>query len=197
MDLSQAAFGLDMRAASRVYFINPVLNPQVQSQAIARVRRISQQRAVSVETLVLKDSIDEVILDRKEHMTQAEHGEAKSILDVAPINNWIKNAKIVPIGPPGERYDAQMVPLATPLSVLGVGFGRSIAPDEGLVKGEVMGSTIPLPRRVATPTPMSGQKRTRDEDTKRVGFAADDDVAETLVSQPARRVRFTADSDEN
>ncbi|KAM4059756.1 SNF2 family helicase [Hirsutella rhossiliensis] len=95
MDLSQAAFGLDMREASRIYFINPVLNPQVEAQAIGRVRRISQQRPVSVETLVLRNSIDEVILERKKHMSQAEHRQVKSILDIRPIYNWIKNARVV------------------------------------------------------------------------------------------------------
>ncbi|KAF4512448.1 hypothetical protein G6O67_001587 [Ophiocordyceps sinensis] len=95
MDLSQAAFGLDMREASRIYFINPVLNPQVEAQAIGRVRRISQQKPVSVETLVLKNSIDEVILERKKHMSQAEHRQAKSILDIQPIYEWIQNARIV------------------------------------------------------------------------------------------------------
>ncbi|KAJ6790380.1 hypothetical protein PWT90_04218 [Aphanocladium album] len=197
MDLSQAAFGLDMRAASRVYFINPVLNPQVESQAIARVRRISQHRGVSVETLVLKDSIDEVILDRKEHMTQAEHGKAKTILDVTSINNWIRNAKIVPIGDPGDGHPPQMVPLATPLQVFGKGFGRAAGPDDGLIKDEPVSTKVPLPRRAATPPPPSGgQKRAREDgDVRRVAFQAGDATSESMVSRPARRVRFTADSD--
>ncbi|OAA81779.1 SNF2 family helicase [Akanthomyces lecanii RCEF 1005] len=194
MDLSQAAFGLDMRAASRVYFINPVLNPQVQSQAIARVRRISQHREVSVETLVLKDSIDEVILDRKENMTQAEHGKAKTILDVTSINNWIRNAKIVPVGDAGDSHAAQMVPLATPLHVFGKGFGRLADPDDGLIKDEPITSQAALPLRAATP-PASGHKRRRDESDTRVSFKADVGNTETMVSRPARRVRFTIDSD--
>src|SRR5687767_12882404 len=114
MDLSQAAFGLDMREASRVYFINPVLNPQVEAQAIGRVRRIHQKKPVYVETLVLKDSIDEVILDRKEHMTQAEHRQVKSILDIRPIYNWIKNTKVSPLPSAGGPDASQMVPLRTP-----------------------------------------------------------------------------------
>ena len=46
----------DPEALSNIALINPVLNPQVEAQAIGRARRISQHRAVSVETLVLKDS---------------------------------------------------------------------------------------------------------------------------------------------
>lgn len=194
MDLSQAAFGLDMRAASRVYFINPVLNPQVESQAIARVRRISQHRAVSVETLVLRDSIDEVILDRKQHMTQAEHGRARTILDVTSINDWIRNAKIVPVGDPGDGHTAQMVPLATPLPIFGKGFGRVQNPDDGLAKDEPPAARMALPQRTATPPP-GGHKRAREESDVKVTFKVDNAVTETMVSRPARRVRFTADSD--
>lgn len=126
MDLSRAAFGLDMRGASRIYFINPVLNPQVEAQAIGRVRRISQQKPVTVETLVLRDSIDEVILDRKKHMTQAEHRQAKSILDVGPIYEWIKNASIVSMPLGIDEIDRlQIAPLQRPQFV----FGR--CPDNG------------------------------------------------------------------
>lgn len=133
MDLSQAAFGLDMREASRIYFLSPVLNPQVEAQAIGRLRRISQKKPVFVETLVLKDSIDEVILERKEHMTQAEHLRAKSILDIPSIYNWIKNAKIRPM--PADCVDdvSKMSPLTQTHHVFGRGFGRDMHPDEGLV----------------------------------------------------------------
>ncbi|KAM3514175.1 hypothetical protein MY11210_002166 [Beauveria gryllotalpidicola] len=181
MDISKAAFGLDMHAASRVYFINPVLNPQVQSQAIARVRRISQHRGVSVETLVLKGSIDEVIVDCKEHMTQAEHVKAKAILDVSLIKDWIRNAKIVRVGEAPDSHAAQMVPLAMPLPIFGKGFGRLAGPDEGLVKDEAVAPKAALPDRAATWAP-SGQKRVREEE-------------EDTAKRPARRVRFTGESE--
>lgn len=137
MDLSQAAFGLDMREASRIYFLSPVLNPQVEAQAIGRLRRISQKKPVFVETLVLRDSIDEVILERNQHMSQAEHVRAKSILDIPSIYNWIKNAKIHPM--PEGCYDdvSKMSPLTQQHHVFGRGFGREIHPDEGLTnRGE-------------------------------------------------------------
>src|SRR5690554_5136653 len=111
MDISQAAFGLDMRAASRIYFTSPVLNPQVEAQAIGRARRISQQKPVSVEILVLRDSIDEVILSRRQNMTQAEHRKCKSILDDRPIYNWIRNVKIVPMAGEAAAGTSQMAPL--------------------------------------------------------------------------------------
>lgn len=138
MDIAQAAFGLDMRAASRVYFTSPVLNPQVEAQAVGRVRRISQQRCVTVETLVLKDSLEEVIMERKQSMTQAEHRKCKSILDDGPIYEWIRNAKIIPL-PDIDLEDgpAQMVPLKVPQYVFGREFGRErLNPDEDILLEE-------------------------------------------------------------
>ncbi|KAK3938067.1 DNA repair protein rad8, partial [Diplogelasinospora grovesii] len=106
MDMTQAAFGLDMRSASRIYFINPVLNPQVEAQAIGRARRISQKRSVTVETLVLRGSLEEVIVRRRGEMTQAEQRKcARSILDDKPIYEWILNARILPLPLPDRRRE--------------------------------------------------------------------------------------------
>ena len=154
MDLTQAAFGLDMRGASRIYFISPVLNPQVEAQAIGRVRRISQQKPVSVETLVLRGSIDEVLLERKQHMSQAEHRKVKSVLDIQSIYNWIKLASMVPLtdvngNPINESPESQMAPLKIPQQVFGRGFGRAIHPDEGILLDEpqVKASGSSTPKR--------------------------------------------------
>ncbi|KAL7628373.1 hypothetical protein AAE478_002575 [Parahypoxylon ruwenzoriense] len=135
MDISQAAFGLDMRSASRIYFISPVLNPQVEAQAIGRARRISQQKPVSVETLVLRGSIEEVIVSRRKEMTHAEHTKVKSILDDRHIYQWILNAKIIPM--PAEEGDgvAQTAMLRVPQFVFGRGFGRELDPNEGIITG--------------------------------------------------------------
>lgn len=135
MDISQAAFGLDLRSASRIYFINPVHDPQVEAQAIGRVRRISQQKKVTVETLVLKDSLEEVIAERKHSMSQAEHRRCKTILDDRPIYDWIRNVKIVPL-PEVDIDDrpSQMARLAAPQLIFGREFGREVShPDEDIL----------------------------------------------------------------
>ncbi|KAI1858979.1 uncharacterized protein JN550_012241 [Neoarthrinium moseri] len=132
MDISQAAFGLDMRSASRIYFVSPVLNPQVEAQAIGRARRISQQKPVTVETLVLRNSIEEVIVERRKNMTAAEHRKVKNILDDKPMYNWILNAKIMPM-PEVEDDVAQTARLKVPQLVFGRGFGRQLHPDEDLI----------------------------------------------------------------
>ncbi|KAI0117746.1 hypothetical protein GGR51DRAFT_555029 [Nemania sp. FL0031] len=135
MDISQAAFGLDMRSASRIYFISPVLNPQVAAQAIGRARRVSQKKPVTVETLVLRNSIEEVMVDRREHMTQAEHSRVKSVLDDGKIKEWIRNPKIHPMAKAKEGLE-QTALLSSPQYVFGRGFGRrTLDPDEGLILG--------------------------------------------------------------
>ncbi|OBS26889.1 hypothetical protein FPOA_00832 [Fusarium poae] len=205
MDISQAAFGLDMREASRIYFINPVLNPQVEAQAIGRARRISQKKAVFVETLVLKNSIEEVILERKQHMTQAEHHRVQSILDVGPIFDWIKNARINPMPMvEGElSKEGQMAPLGTPQYIFRRGFGRTMHPDEGLVlddsptkktndAGMVLG-TLEMTNRL---------KRTSQSDKITVGGHHNEGGASTsnpsdIAARPSKRVRFTGGSKED
>jgi hypothetical protein len=138
MDITQAAFGLDMKSASRIYFINPVLNPQIEAQAIGRARRISQKKPVTVETLVLRDSVEEVIVKRRGEMTQAEQRKCRSILDDKPIYEWILNARILPLpAVAGMSGPEQMARLETPQFVFGRDFGREIShPDQDLVQME-------------------------------------------------------------
>lgn len=194
MDISQAAFGLDMRSASRIYFINPVLNPQVEAQAIGRVRRISQKKEVFVETLVLRGSLEEVIMERKQKMTQAEHRKCKSILDDRPIFNWILNVKIIPL-PDIDNTDgpAQMAPLKTPQYVFGRGFGRETShPDEDLVPKEAdslvsSATASPTPNLVKRKFALSfGQRQSSS------GLSTPDSM-----EPPPRRVRFAASEDDD
>ncbi|KAI1188794.1 SNF2 family N-terminal domain-containing protein [Nemania serpens] len=165
MDISQAAFGLDMRSASRIYFISPVLNPQVVAQAIGRARRVSQQKPVSVETLVLRNSIEEVMIHRRENMTQAEHSRVKSVLDDGKIKEWIRNAKIHPMTDAKEGVE-QTALLSSPQYVFGRGFGRrTLDPDEDLILGspEAKKDKNATKARLGVPVPYKlnqGLKRT-------------------------------------
>lgn len=196
MDLTQAAFGLDMRAASRIYFINPVLNPQVEAQAIGRARRISQQRPVSVETLVLKDSIEEVIMERKKKMTQAEHRKCKSLLDDRPIYNWILNAKIIPMAEGQSENVSQMAPLQTPQPVFSRGSGRVIHPDDGLL----LDAPPVVPKEGqnshVTASVTNGVKRPHEAGPGMTDLGVDAPEFST-PPRPERRVRFTDDSEDD
>ncbi|KAJ4308749.1 hypothetical protein N0V84_011916 [Fusarium piperis] len=197
MDITQAAFGLDIRVASRIYFISPVLNPQVEAQAIGRARRISQQKPVSVETLVLRNSIEEIIIERKQHMTQAEHDAAKTILHVERIYNWIKDARIIPLPNDRTSKESQMAPLRTPQYVFGRGFGRTMHPDDGLVLDD-----SPTRKKDGVgelPQMTNGLKRGHEAGPGANGQVEEDASSSDkrdLAARPARRVRFTVEADE-
>lgn len=117
MDISQAAFGLDMSSASRVFFVNPVFSPQVEAQAVKRAHRIGQTKPVFVETLVLQGSIEEVILDRRSDLTNEEHNKCKNILDDERMYDWIRNVRFLPIPESRKFGPEQMAKLETPQSV--------------------------------------------------------------------------------
>ena len=114
MDVSQAAFGLDMSSASRVYFVNPVFDPQVAAQAVKRAHRIGQTKPVYVETLVLKGSIEEVVLERGKAMSNEEHNKCKNILDDQTMYNWIRNVCFLPVSADEVPGPEQMAKLETP-----------------------------------------------------------------------------------
>ena len=48
MDVQQAALGLNLASASRVFFVNPVCRPHIEAQAIKRAHRIGQTREVRI-----------------------------------------------------------------------------------------------------------------------------------------------------
>lgn len=190
MDLSQAAIGLDMRAASRIYFINPVLNPQIQAQAIGRARRISQQKPVTVETLVLRDSIEEVIMERKKTMSQFEHWKCKSIIDDQPIYNWILNAGIIPLPEDQKDYLAQAIPLKHPQPIFGSKFaGVRSSEEDTLANGTEMKSTV-VKDELVNGKNLGGLKRPRSPEPEGNG-----DLGEE-PARPARRLRFFAEDED-
>ncbi|POS71873.1 hypothetical protein DHEL01_v209733 [Diaporthe helianthi] len=194
MDISEAAFGLDMKSASRIYFISPVLDPQVEAQAIGRARRISQRKRVTVETLVLKDSIEELIVERKMKMTQAEHRRCKTILDDRPIHDWILNARVVPL-PDVSNDDGpgQMAPLAIPQYVFGREFGREVVdPDEDILDGDPSHTTA-IQGKVKRKRPAKDEEPATDE-----GMASllDSEGRLRIRIRPAKRARFVGSEDE-
>ncbi|KAH8814928.1 P-loop containing nucleoside triphosphate hydrolase protein [Xylogone sp. PMI_703] len=125
MDVSQAAFGLDMSSASRVYFVNPVFSPQVEAQAVKRAHRIGQTKPVYVETLVLKGSIEEIILSRRKDMSTEEHNKCKTILDDRTMYDWIRNVRFLPVPADNCHGPNQMAILKTSQPLFNTGDNRA------------------------------------------------------------------------
>ena len=98
MNVHQAAHGLHIASASRVFFVNPVWQPNIEAQAIKRAHRIGQIRPVYVETLVLKDTLEDRMLQRRKGMTAQEHQKAeRSLLDDDIMSTIIKHADFIPL----------------------------------------------------------------------------------------------------
>ncbi|KAI9684941.1 MAG: hypothetical protein M1822_005590 [Bathelium mastoideum] len=95
MDLRQGARGLHASVASRVYFVNPVCRPDVEAQALKRAHRIGQTRPVEVQTLVLKNTMEEAMFDRSQKMTNREHTDAKNLDDDTGIQAIIQQSKAI------------------------------------------------------------------------------------------------------
>jgi SNF2 family DNA or RNA helicase len=132
MDVRNAAFGLNLPSASRIYFVNPVCRPNIEAQAIKRAHRIGQSRKVFVETLVLKETIEEKassspsqirerdvskltllfqMLERSKRMTRSEHREANHLEDDGDIRQIIQSAQMLPISAKERIGYGQVAPL--------------------------------------------------------------------------------------
>ncbi|KAK9114612.1 hypothetical protein Syun_021409 [Stephania yunnanensis] len=64
--LKASGVGINLTAASRVYLLEPWWNPAVEEQAMDRVHRIGQTEDVKVVRLIVKNSIEERILELQE-----------------------------------------------------------------------------------------------------------------------------------
>jgi SNF2 family DNA or RNA helicase len=53
LSLKAGAAGLTLTAASRVFLLEPGLDPAIEQQAVARVHRIGQEREVLITRLLL------------------------------------------------------------------------------------------------------------------------------------------------
>jgi len=98
MDLRQASHGLHIAQASRVYITNPIWQPNIESQAIKRSHRIGQTRPVHVETLVLRDTLEDRMLRRRKEMSEAEMQNAeRSLLDDKAMKDIIQREPFLPM----------------------------------------------------------------------------------------------------
>lgn len=72
--IKAAGVGINLTAASRVYLFEPWWNPAVEEQAMDRVHRIGQKEEVRVVRLIVKDSIEERILELQEKKKKLARG---------------------------------------------------------------------------------------------------------------------------
>jgi DNA repair protein RAD16 len=63
ISLKAGGVGLNLTEANKLWLVDPWFNPAIDRQAIERVYRLGQKRNVQVFRLVMKDSIEEKILE--------------------------------------------------------------------------------------------------------------------------------------
>merc|ERR1740123_2876320 len=66
MSLKAGNLGGNMTTANHVYMMDPWWNPATEDQAVDRVYRLGQKRVVTINHFVIKDSVEEKILQIQE-----------------------------------------------------------------------------------------------------------------------------------
>jgi superfamily II DNA or RNA helicase len=115
MDIGQAAYGLNISSASRIFFVNPVNRPSIEAQALKRAHRIGQTRAVHAETLILKGTIEEEIFERARKMSRADHQVARELDDDDGIRSIIQSAQPMPTEEANETERIAVIDKTQPL----------------------------------------------------------------------------------
>ncbi|KAI4135594.1 MAG: hypothetical protein LQ347_000526 [Umbilicaria vellea] len=184
MDVTHAAHGLHIASASRVFIVNPVWQPTVEAQAIKRAHRNGQTKPVYVETLVLKDTLEDHMLQRRKAMTTQEHQKAvKSLLDESTMSGILKNAKLIPISDLElNSVQNQMASLSIPQQIFGRNGIRAVDiadPDTDLI----------MPDGPSTPKPKRGSRKQERGSPKNPQL-----LAESVATRASRKRRSPSTS---
>lgn len=67
ISLRAGGVGLNLTAASYIFLMDPWWNPAVENQAIDRAHRIGQKNKLTIYRLIIKDSIEEKVLNLQDH----------------------------------------------------------------------------------------------------------------------------------
>ncbi|KAF9354650.1 hypothetical protein BGX34_010890 [Mortierella sp. NVP85] len=70
ISLKAGGVGLNLTSAQRVYLMDPHWNPSVESQAVDRIHRLGQTKPVDVVRFIIKESIEENILELQKRKTE-------------------------------------------------------------------------------------------------------------------------------
>ncbi|CAO3608684.1 unnamed protein product [Cunninghamella echinulata] len=130
MAVQKAAYGIDLSSATRVYFVSPVWQSAMEQQAIKRAHRIGQKNPVYVEILVIRNSIEDALLKRRNTITEHDNTKADFYNDKR-LQNILNHANFVPkpnhiIQLKNKKYQQKIIKLNKPISVISQPMKRPI-----------------------------------------------------------------------
>ena len=76
LSIRSGAVGLNLTAATRVYLMEPAMNPNIEQQAITRIHRMGQTKACVAKKFIIRNSVEERIAALNEQRGQAPGGAA-------------------------------------------------------------------------------------------------------------------------
>ena len=82
ISLKAGCEGIDLSAANYVYLLDPWWNPSTEDKAIDRVHRLGQTRTVIVNHFVIKNSVEEKILQIQDRKRELISSALQSNLDM-------------------------------------------------------------------------------------------------------------------
>ncbi|ORX47171.1 hypothetical protein DM01DRAFT_1327182 [Hesseltinella vesiculosa] len=179
MAVQRAAFGIDLSSASRVYFVSPVWQTATEQQAIKRAHRIGQTRPVHVEILVIRHSIEDAMLQRRQHIPEQEQETMTDhFYNDKPMQDSLNHVNLVPLPShlikAGDSYNQPIMLLDKPIWLI----PEAAAPLSPNMESQ------PLSIAMDLVSPLPAQPPT----TETITVEDDDDVL--TLAQPKKAVRF-------
>ncbi|GAN03723.1 snf2 family helicase [Mucor ambiguus] len=187
MAVQKAAYGIDLSSATRVFFVSPVWQTAMEQQAIKRAHRIGQTKPVYIETLVIRNTIEDELLKRREQVSIGDEVEEDKenlkrgdFFADSKLRNILNHARFVPL--PKAIYKDQVtgaywqkiVPLDRPLDF--VPNGPSLA--AGIVKNTDDTQEAPLAESMQLPLTLSSSEMNQIYDEFDVDVDASDQEEE-------------------
>uniref|UniRef100_A0A8H8CS39 Helicase C-terminal domain-containing protein n=1 Tax=Psilocybe cubensis TaxID=181762 RepID=A0A8H8CS39_PSICU len=100
ISIKAGGVGLNILACNSVILMDPWWNPYFEEQAIARVHRIGQKKDVEIYHLIVKNSLEEHIMETQKKKRQMIEGgrsdvkfEPKAELDAETMRSWLCETK--------------------------------------------------------------------------------------------------------